>query len=70
MFEYEVKFSPYLKKQPEYVFADTYVTLGGMYQFYIGDQVVQEYPSADVVSCQKSTTEGGEAITIERVSLS
>ena len=41
MHEYQVT----LRNGTAYVYADTYLDLGGLYQFYKGDEVVKEFDS-------------------------
>ena len=45
MHEYEVT----LRNGKAFVYADTYLDLGGVVQFYRGDEVVQEYDRRQVV---------------------
>ena len=50
MHEYEVK----LRNGTAYVYADCFVELGGVYQFYKGDAVVEEYDSSRVVEVKEN----------------
>lgn len=49
MKEYEVT----LTNGTAWVYADTYVRLGGLYQFYVGDTVAHEFDDHLVVSVKE-----------------